>query len=249
MLKKLSITESFLIRIRIAGISGILGLPGRDTEPSNAQPVRARAHEVETFSSAEANTSPLSQTSRATGVLLRRGYGVLASSLRCLTLTTASVIGRRKGVLPGRPAQRVPVLERRASRRRQGVRRRSPAVHGVLDAPHDQVEQGVDGAAHVVSRGRARLEVREAVLLGLGPGAGLTHGAALLQVRLVAAQHHVRVLAVRVRAELLQPRPDAARKDCSLVRSKRTRKPMASRKKAVVRLRNFSCPAVSHSCR
>ncbi|EEC16264.1 hypothetical protein IscW_ISCW013007 [Ixodes scapularis] len=39
------------------------------------------------------------------------------------------------------------------------------------------------------------------------------------------------------------------RKDCSLVRSKRTRKPMASRKKAVVRLRNFSCPAVSHSCR
>lgn len=130
-----------------------------------------------------------------------------------LTLTTASVIGRWKGVLPGRPAQRVPVLERRASRRRQGMRRRSPAVHGVLDAPHDQVEQGIDGAAHVVSRGRARLEVREAVLLGLGPGAGLTHGAALLQVRLVAAQHHVRVLAVRVRAELLQPRPDAARRD------------------------------------
>uniref|UniRef100_A0A0E9QJR8 Uncharacterized protein n=1 Tax=Anguilla anguilla TaxID=7936 RepID=A0A0E9QJR8_ANGAN len=36
---------------------------------------------------------------------------------------------------------------------------------------------------------------------------------------------------------------------CWLVRSNISRKPMASLKKAVVRLRNLSCPAVSHSCR
>lgn len=39
------------------------------------------------------------------------------------------------------------------------------------------------------------------------------------------------------------------RNDCSFVTSNNKMNPMASRKKAVVRLRNRSCPAVSHSWR
>lgn len=85
----------------------------------------------------------------------------------------------------------------------------SAAVHGLLYAAHDQLEQRVHGASHVVARGRARLEVREAMLGGLGPRPLLGHGASFLQVRLVSAEHHIRVLAVRVRAQLLEPRTDA----------------------------------------
>lgn len=125
-----------------------------------------------------------------------------------LTLAGAAVVGGRQRVLSGGPAQRVSVAERRA-RTRVVWKRLATAVHCLLDASHHQFQQRVHGAPHVVSRGGARLEVREAVLGGLGPRSLLGHGAPFFQVRLVSAQHHVRVLAVRVRAQLLEPRTDA----------------------------------------